>query len=472
MITSILQPMNTFFLYLIQANVILAILFIFYKIFVGRDTFFVWRRFALLGMIAVSFILPLIPFSRVVTPMAEPFETLYATMTLPEIVVSNQEQVSTLSWILCLYLSYLIIFAFFAIRTLYSAFQIGSILMRSHKESIEGVMVHRLNASVPPFSFFRWICFPNAPYTDDQLHEMMVHEQTHVRQRHSVDILLIQLVTVLCWFNPFVWLMRREIRINHEFLAEESVVRAGANKKNYQYHLINSVYPNLAAASLYNNFNVLPLKKRIMMLNKKRTKSALIGKYLLFVPMIALSLLIVNCTSKAEEVTTDNAEGDEREVVAYGKDWKIVKEDKKALSNENEVVVVGYNDSGKKSTTQPSTDTGIKMPTEINGQEVFDAVEQMPEYAGGMSEMMKYLATSIKYPQSAKDANIGGRVIVQFIVDKSGKVTNVNVVRGVDPALDAEAVRVVSAMPNWKPGMQKGQAVPVKYTIPVLFKLD
>ena len=183
------------------------------------------------------------------------------------------------------------------------------------------------------------------------------------------------------------------------------------------------------------------------MLNKKRTKTAMIGKYLLFVPAIAFTALLVNCTSATEEVNKTETPAD------------------------NEVVVVSNNkpegEANFKATPAQNT-----APTEIDGQPVFDVVDNMPSYPGGMPAMMQYIATTIKYPEEAQKSGAKGRVIVKFIVNKDGKVSDITVARGIDPALDAEAVRVVKGMPNWTPATQKGVPVNVKYTIPVLFKLD
>ena len=168
------------------------------------------------------------------------------------------------------------------------------------------------------------------------------------------------------------------------------------------------------------------------MLNKKRSRSTLIWKYLMFVPVIAMLCMIVNCTNVQDE--------------------KAVETEKATVS----------------ATDEMQTESAAKT----NSDEVFDSVEQMPEFPGGMQALMSYLKDTIKYPEQAKKDGIQGRVIVQFIVEKSGKVTDIHVVRGIDPILDEEAARVVAAMPDWKPGMNHGEAVNVKYTIPVNFKLD
>ena len=437
--------MAPFLFYLLKVNITLIVLFGLYKLFFDKDTFFVWRRFALMGIGVASLLLPLIPFGSITPTVADTYPQGIITVELSDVMISGGED-SSLSWIQILGITYLVVATFFVLRLLANIFQLIRLLSKSPKAEIDGLALYQLQPGTPPFSFFGYIFLSLDACTEAQLSEIIRHELTHARQLHSADILFIQLMIILCWFNPFAWLMLREVRINHEYLADESVIQTGADKKAYLYHLLQASYPTQAAANLYSNFNVLPLKKRIMMMNKKRSKSALTWKYLLFLPVTALLCVIVNCTSKVEESTSDGTEMDE-------------------------IVVVSY-DKGNAQPAVEGEKINTRIPSEIDGSPVFDAVEQMPTYPGGMQDLMRYLATSIKYPKQAQEDGKQGRVIVQFIVDKNGSVTNVNVVRGVDPALDAEAIRIVSAMPKWEPGMQKGQPVNVKFTLPVNFKLD
>ncbi len=441
---TIFQTLNSIFAYLLQVNVTLTILFIFYKLLFDKDTFFGWRRFTLLGIAVAALVLPLIPQISFATPIAQPVDEFIATFALPELSTNSHTESYSLSWVMACKIVYLFITALLMLRTLYSLTSLTIRLMRARRATVQGTSVCLMSNDTPPFSFFKWICLPAEGLTDEQQSDILIHEQAHIKHLHSIDVVLFQLFINLNWLNPIAWLMRREIRINHEYQADEAVIHHGADKKSYQYLLINTTYPKLAAANLYNSFNVLPLKKRIMMLNKKRTEQSKIGKYLLFLPMIALSLLVVNCTSKVEENTTDGAEMDELVVVGYGNGWKIVKEGEK---------------------------TEAKMPTTLDGIPVFDTVEIMPEFPGGMQALMQYLAKSIKYPVQAQEAGTQGRVIVQFIVNKDGGVTDVAVARSVDASLDDEAIRIVKAMPTWTPGLQKGEPVNVKFTLPVMFKL-
>ncbi len=139
----------------------------------------------------------------------------------------------------------------------------------------------------------------------------------------------------------------------------------------------------------------------------------------------------------------------------------------------DQAAVDQYGEEARDGILLVTTKKGVKdvfVPVEQN-PEFFDVVEQMPEYPGGPSALLEYLATNIRYPESAEKAGIQGRVIVTFVVMKDGSISNAKIVKSVSPELDTEALRVLSAMPNWTPGMQNGKAVNVKYTVPISFAL-
>lgn len=434
--------MTSFIFYLLQVNVVLVLLFLCYKLFFAKDTFFAWHRLALLLIPLVSVVAPLLPR---LFPIAIPVMRsavvgdLLLTVQLPDVVVGADDTSSTpvSALLLGIYIGGALLLLLY---TLYAFCRLLLLLRKSKPVVINQVLVYLMEEEVSPFSFLSWICLSAKSSASDQIDRVLIHEQAHIRQFHSFDILYTQLFLILCWFNPIAWLLMREVKINHEYLADKAVMCAGSNKKEYQYQLLYTAFPSLAAANLYNNFNVLPLKKRIMMLNKKPSPKILKSKYLLFIPIMAIVCLFVNCTSSATPDASIKAEG-----------------------NSDEVGVVSNSSDGAESSTNDNV---------MDGEPTFDVVENMPQFPGGMPAMMTYLSQNIKYPEVAKDANVGGRVILQFVVDKEGAVKDIKVARGVSPELDAEAIRVVAGMPKWTPGTQSGKKVNVRYTIPVLFKLQ
>lgn len=424
-------------LYLLQVNVGLILFYALYKLVCTRDTFFRSRRFILIVSLVLPFILPFIDVrewleSRDRMIMLTHFD--YSAV-LPEIVVGSEavetgNRVFVLSeWIGYLYLAGVVVLL---VRLAVQAFSLYRLIVRMPEKEINGVRVKCLNDPSGPFSFFGWIFMNPAAVKEDEISEILTHEMAHVKQHHSVDVLLAEMVSICCWMNPFAWLLKREVRLNLEFLADRKVMEAGFATKSYQYHLLGLAYNHKYGLS--NNFNFSHLKQRIIMMNKKKSNAAGHIKYALFV-LPAFALLVagnISCSQDASQ--TEDAK---EEVVA-------------PVSPE---------------TKEAPADSTAK-------EEVFMVAEQMPEFPGGMKEMLKFLQENVKYPENAMKNNVQGRVIVQFVVEKDGTPTEFKVLRSVDPDLDAEALRVMKAMPKWKPGMQKGQVVRVKFTVPVSFKLQ
>lgn len=424
-------------LYLLQVNVGLILFYALYKLVCTRDTFFRSRRFILIVSLVLPFILPFIDVrewleSRDRMIMLTHFD--YSAV-LPEIVVGSEavetgNRVFVLSeWIGYLYLAGVVVLL---VRLAVQAFSLYRLIVRMPEKEINGVRAKCLNDPSGPFSFFGWIFMNPAAVKEDEISEILTHEMAHVKQHHSVDVLLAEMVSICCWMNPFAWLLKREVRLNLEFLADRKVMEAGFATKSYQYHLLGLAYNHKYGLS--NNFNFSHLKQRIIMMNKKKSNDAGHIKYALFV-LPAFALLVagnISCSQDASQ--TEDAK---EEVVA------------------------------------PVSPEAKEAPADSTAkEEVFMVAEQMPEYPGGMKEMLKFLQENVKYPENAMKNNVQGRVIVQFVVEKDGTPTEFKVLRSVDPDLDAEALRVMKAMPKWKPGMQKGQVVRVKFTVPVSFKLQ
>lgn len=424
-------------LYLLQVNVGLILFYALYKLVCTRDTFFRSRRFILIVSLVLPFILPFIDVrewleSRDRMIMLTHFD--YSAV-LPEIVVGSEavetgNRVFVLSeWIGYLYLAGVVALL---VRLAVQAFSLYRLIVRMPEKEINGVCVKCLNDPSGPFSFFGWIFMNPAAVKEDEISEILTHEMAHVKQHHSVDVLLAEMVSICCWMNPFAWLLKREVRLNLEFLADRKVMEAGFATKSYQYHLLGLAYNHKYGLS--NNFNFSHLKQRIIMMNKKKSNAAGHIKYALFV-LPAFALLVagnISCSQDASQ--TEDAK---------------------------EVVVAPVSPEAK----EAPADSTAK-------EEVFMVAEQMPEFPGGMKELLKFLQDNLKYPENAMKNNVQGRVIVQFVVEKDGTLTEFKVARSVDPDLDAEALRVLQTMPKWKPGMQRGKIVRVKFTVPVSFKLQ
>ncbi|MEQ3161854.1 TonB family protein [Parabacteroides goldsteinii] len=522
------------FAYFLKVNVAFVLFYAFYRLLFYKDTFFKLRRASLLAFFGLALLYPLLNIQEWVKeqePMTEVIQ-IYSAM-LPEMTVTPEVVVKT-DWkgILLSASSYMY-WGVMALLFVRFFIQLSSILLlayRSRRTVIHGVPVYRLDKPAGPFSFFKMIFIHPESHSEKEIDEILTHECTHVFQWHSVDVMICELITVICWVNPFAWLLKREVRHNLEYLADNTVIQSGYDCKSYQYHLLGLAHHYQAAATLYNSFNVLHLKNRISMMNKKRSHGIGRTKYLIFIPLAAFLMLLSNIEAVARitgEIAAEAVAG-----VKEATEISVLSEDDVKVSGQ--VIddfngpVIGANVIVKGTNVGTITDTegyfvlettknavlrfsfpGMKakevavkdvqgklkvqlysdgsaqgsqsapppppMSPQISTDPsdlVFTVVEVMPEFPGGQGALLQFLAKSIKYPVIAQQNGIQGRVTCSFVVGKDGVIRNIEVIRGVDPSLDLEAARVISMMPKWKPGMQKGKEVSVKYTVPVTFRLQ
>ena len=490
------------FAYLLKVNVAFVLFYAFYRLFFYKDTFFKLRRAILLAFFGLALFYPLLNIQdwvRQQEPIADVIY-MYSAM-LPEATAKADAAASVdwYGWLLgSLGFIYWGIVAFLCGRFLV---QLSSILWLAHTS--ERVVIHKtpvyaLRKAAGPFSFFRMVFLHPESHSDKETDEILTHECTHVSQWHSIDVILSEMMCMACWFNPFVWLLKREVRHNLEYLADNTVIQSGYDSKSYQYHLLGLAHHQFVT-TLYNSFNVLHLKNRIMMMNKKRSPGIVRTKYLIFIPLVGILMLLSNIEAVARltvrlanEATVSNAMVtatgilvDETgqpligaSVVVKGGKERTITDKKGAFSLEvpaNAILRCSYQgrESQEVLAADMTNNTHLSLSSksrEMNEQ-VFTVVEKMPSFPGGDAELLKYIATNIKYPKESQDNGEQGRVICSFIVGRDGSVNNPEVLRGVTPLLNEEAVRVINTMPRWNPGMQRGKAVAVKYTVPITFRL-
>ena len=447
-------------IYLIKINVALMLLYGFYRLTVSRDTFFGLRRLTLWLIYAVVLMVPALNLEYWVrdTPTMVSMANVYADTFYPVVVV--KAQASGITWMDMLLGIYWVGVAVLSLRLVWQLFSIIRLAVISRKQEVEGITVHLLRGEGSPFSFFRWVFMYPSTMEGKQLHEVMVHECTHVSGLHSLDTLFSELFSIACWFNPFAWLMKQEVRMNLEYLADESVLSDGNARKSYQYHLLGLAYrqPN-ESTKIANNFNLLPLKKRIKMMNKRRTSEIGKAKYFLFAPLAGVLLMVSNIECVAREI------GEQIPEVA-----EVQQKAEQALNAD--VAVANPMAKAEAELKAEAKTSDATAPADTTKSVVYDIPETMPYFPGGQVLMLKYLADNIKYPASAVKAKKQGRVIVTFIVQKDGSVTHAKIAKSIDPELDAEALRVVKGMPKWTPGTQNGKPVNVKYSVPVKFSLQ
>lgn len=465
-------------IYLIKVNASIILFYLCYKLLFQRDTFWMLRRTYLMVSVLFSFIYPLFSIEGWLKKQ-EPIMSAISSIQLDELVISPSGVRN-----LGLFTVENVLWAVFGLVALFMTFhiliQFYTIVRRrlkGTKTSLMHIPIIRIDDKITPFSFFQWIFINPKLYSESETAVILEHELTHVRQFHSVDVIVAQIQKMFCWFNPAAWLLEREIRHNLEYLADNQVLNSGFEPKKYQYHLLSLSYEP-AESKLGNQFNVSPIKKRIKMMNSKKTKKSGLLKYALIIPIALVMLLMSTMQDMIAATKNSVLEQTPQEVkipissskIVQGKRTSVdsekkgiavaeIKEHKEKESAElDEIVVVGYSSNEKQDSE--------------NDKKVFDVVEVPPVFVGGEKAMFEYLSKNIRYPVEAQKQKIQGRVVVQFVVNDEGKVTNAKIVYSIDTYLDAEALRIINAMPDWTPGKQGGKNVSVRYVLPIQFKLQ
>ena len=446
-------------IYQIKVGLCLIAFYLLWKLLLSRETFHRFNRVALLTVMALAMVLPWMRLSLdAAAPVAQQM------VVLEDLIVTPNGQVATpqtsLSGTGIATVVYFIGMVLVAAWLLHGQWNLRRLMKKGRREALPGgATLYVVPGDMSPFSYFSHIVINEQDYRDNP-REILIHEQAHIALHHSLDVMFWSAVMLFQWWNPAAWLLGRELRQVHEYEADEAVLNQGVDVKQYQLLLIRkSVGDQLF--SMANNFNYQSLKKRIRMMTMNKSSRWNTLRALAVVPVIALALLaFANPKSVAAVVTNQPAHVTPAPV---------------ALPEPAQA----------ETATQPVEAEAVPEAVEVNTEEqasqdaepqsdnkVYNSVEQMPRFPGGEAGLMRYLQGNIKYPPEAAKNDIEGRVIVQFIIDKTGQVGEVKVVRPISEELDAEAVRVVKALPKFEPGRQDGEAVSVWYTLPINFKLQ
>ena len=438
--------MIEFLIYDLKVAVLLAVFYMFYRLMLARETFHHVNRIVLLLTAVASFVLPLCVI------------TIHETVTMQraaQVAVGSfqvdmmDEEPATPLWQIVLPILFIIGMMVTLVHTLSSLFRIIRIIRHSERyPQTDGTTICVTgNASLAPFSWMHYIVMNRSDYeTSDAA--ILAHERGHIRLHHSWDLLLVDTLTALQWFNPAMWMLRSDLRAIHEYEADAAVLSQGINARQYQYLLITKA-AGIGGYSLANGISHSTLKNRInMMLHTKSDRSRLL-KLLALLPIVGIALAV-----NAEKVVD----------VRY-------EESQKGVAEKKAETAAAFTATLKYDTIPGETFTAVGTYEPVQG-DVFDVVEEMPQYPGGPQALFKFLGENVQYPAEAEKAGIQGRVIATFVVEKDGSISQPTIVKSVDPLLDAEAIRVISAMPNWIPGKQNGKVVRVKYTVPLSFNLD
>ncbi|KGN78928.1 energy transducer TonB [Porphyromonas gulae] len=435
----------TLVLYMVVASIGLALFWIFERLMIHGNTHCRLRRAYYLGGFVSVAILPFLGYflpswpGLFVQNRSVGMEILRSIeIVLPEALVgtAGADSVSTVSPLVrSLFLAWLLGIGVLLIRF---GIRLGSLLCLirgAERAEIEGVPIYFAPRVRTPFSFRGRIYLPTDLRSYPSVRNILIHEQEHTRATHFVDLLIAEVACMLFWFNPFAWALKRDMQRNLEFLADRAVLLSGASRREYQYELLGFTM-EVAAGPLCSSYNINDLKERIRMMNKTKSNRAAGARYLVALPLAALMLL------SGKWLWAGNAVSEVREVVA------AVASDPTPLSDAPDISLQQDEDP------------------------VYSEVDTPPSFPGGMSKLMHFLSKNLKYPEQSAKNGIEGKVIVSFIVEKDGRLTNIRVEKSVAPELDAEAVRVISVMPKWNPGKQKGKTVRTSVTQPVRFRVQ
>jgi TonB family protein len=466
--------------YIIESGISLSLLAVIYAVFLRRETFFMLNRMFLLGSLLFSVLLPLLririyePNSVMLSEITvTPYQNLLEAVTIygQDFSVSVEHAILSTSSVVWIYIAGLV---FFLGRFLWRVIQVVFIIHRHEVISNNGIKTVLLDKETSPFSFLNYLFISRSYKNDEGLSRMVHHEMEHIRQGHSIDVLFLEVLTVFQWFNPFMWILRSSVRENHEFLADQAVLKSGVNPGFYKKLLLDQYAEGQLVIT--NNFNYSLIKKRFKMMSK--IKSSKISNLKISLGLlIAVAMIVVFACEQKESIEPVSVQDDLISVKStIMADGKIKLEGTvENLKKYSELFADSHN---FKIVTDESGNMYLEkqealVPKSLDaGEEIFFIVDDMPEFPGGEMELRKYMANNISYPEEALKKGIQGKVYVTFVVDAKGQVANAKIARGVDPSLDREALRVVNSLPAWIPGKQKGKPVNVSYTVPINFALQ
>ncbi len=431
--------------YILETGLCWLFFYLLYTVLLKKETFFSINRLYLIGTLLLGLLIPAIDFIPTEKPAAIAGLTVYLSeiTVLAEGTIINESGYSTGGLLMLIYKAGVLFFLFrflTGIAGILRLFRGSTIFPKGNYKQVYTQYEHA------PFSFLNYFFVSQkTDLNEKEWEQVLRHEQTHIEGRHTLDILLAEVLIILFWFNPLVYLYKNAIRNVHEYLADAAVIKT-VPTVHYGRFLLTYALPGFRLA---NNFNHSQLKKRIAMMTKTQSPKHALTKYTLFIPLLMLMFIVFSCRDTVVDEVVEQSE-------------ISLKVDN---STENTPVVIGQSDR--------------------EDNTVYTIVDEMPRFPGceistgskggikkcADKQLLQHIYSNIKYPKEARDAGIEGMVVVSFIIEKDGSLSDAQIVRSIEKHCDAEVLRVVGAMPKWVPGEQDGQPVRVKFNLPVRFKL-
>ena len=422
--------MNSLLTYFIEANLYLVSFYLMYHLLLAKNKHFRFNRVFLLMGILFSISLPLL--SIHIQPGRS--ATFEGYIILPAITISNAQTESVgfiLKWWHVIGFTYLAGLLFYLVKLIWQLTKILRNLpfLNSTRERKDGYTLVTTNGEIPTCSFFKFLFWDKSvKLSDDEQSQIMEHELVHIRQWHSIDILLTEFLRAIFWFNPVIHFIKSRLTEVHEYLADHYAAKQ-IDVEKYSQLLTLQIFKSFDFA-LSNNFHKSQVVKRIRMLKSNRSGSIWINVGLL-IPALALLITVLACdVTKLDETKSSP-----------------------------EVTEIVFNE------------TSNELHVQTVPKEIFTIVENQPIPKLGMTGYYEYVQKNLKYPIQARKMGIEGKVFVQFVVDPEGKLTDIKAVKGIGGGCDIEAERVIRESAAWSPGSQRGKKVNVRMILPITFKL-
>ncbi|MDB4291869.1 M56 family metallopeptidase [Maribacter sp.] len=502
--------------YILEAITFQLVFLIIYDFWLKRETFFQWNRTYLIGSYIVSMVLPWVKIEALKTTIPGAYyvypEFLWNANDMAAVNLTETESgMLSISW------EYLLFFGGMFAASLFFANKIRQLYLLKRKGKIyrfsDFTQIVIANSQVA-FSFFKSI-FIGDKVLEGDYKSVIAHELVHIKQRHSYDLLFFELMRIVCWCNPLVYVYQSRVAELHEFIADAQVAKT--NKKEHYQLLLSQVFETAHISFINQFFKSSLIKKRIVMLQKSRSKRIWKLKYLALIPVLLAILMYTSCEqdptetdAMAESILVANIENltekETQEVYTrlidlsvQSKDWELLIKDSydtsirfsKPLSENS--FISGPSGIPLKARMQIESNIlsedftlfneneGQIMQISNGGRDIpFAVVDEVPIFPGCenaantrecFTEMMqKHISKHFNYPQEAQDKGIQGRVSVMFLITMDGEISNIRM-RGPDKLLEEEVARIIGRLPKMIPGKLNGEVVNVPFSIPVTFKL-
>jgi len=494
--------MNSYLLFLLKSTLCLSILYLAFSILMRHETYFRLNRMVLILIVLSSAIIPFLTSPQVIQPFKKvKLEPISQSKTIVEVPVQSNDfqaaiQLSapasktirpvTIPIKNILAFIYLTGVLVSILMLLYSIVSVLMLFRKSVKSELNGFHLMVVDNDIPAFSFGRNILIYKHDY-DLYSEAIITHEQSHIRLGHFYDLMLMEIMKIIFWFNPLVYSMIRDLKAIHEFQADDYTLHTGIDATNYQLLIIQKCVGHQKFA-LANSFNHCQIKNRITMMNKQKTSKAGLWKVATFLPLLALLLITCgrtddNAPSKIispKTIVQENKKDKPLLFIDFRRDGNYINDKlysreeliKKVnawmrIKGNGNLNIMGPNfeltNERNIELTAISNATGI--PFGINKN-----IDQQAVFPGGVEGMFTWIEQNIRYP--IQQMGFLGRrdVDVKFEMNSTGKVVNAKIIKGLNSELDAEALRIVSQMPSWKPALKNGMPVCFDYKVSITFK--